>query len=69
MTYFLLNSWTIAMAVSLEEPLTALRLWKNFLWLSLSFFSGASVSVPLCINKQGDQPKCPCRNCATSGYL
>lgn len=47
-TYFLLNSWMIAMAVSLEEPLTALEVWrKNFLWLSLSFFSGASVSVLL----------------------
>ena len=36
------------MAVSLEEPMTALEVWrKNFLWLSLSFFSGASVSVLL----------------------
>lgn len=46
--YFLLNSWLMATAVSFEEPLTPLRVWRqNFLWLSLSFLSGASVSILL----------------------
>jgi putative nucleotidyltransferase with HDIG domain len=46
--YFLLNSWLMATAVSFEEPSSPLAIWrKNFLWLSLSFFSGASVSILL----------------------
>ena len=47
-TYFLLNSWLMAAAVSFEEPASAVEIWRNnFLWLSLSFFSGASVSILL----------------------
>lgn len=46
--YFLLNSWLMATAVSFEEPASPLEIWRNnFLWLSLSFFSGASVSILL----------------------
>lgn len=46
--YFLLNSWLMATAVSFEEPLSPLEIWRhNFLWLCLSFFSGASVSILL----------------------
>ena len=46
--YFLLNSWLMATAVSFEERSSPLEIWKNnFLWLSLSFFSGASVSILL----------------------
>ncbi|HKY21622.1 MAG TPA: HD domain-containing phosphohydrolase [Vicinamibacterales bacterium] len=46
--YFLLNSWLMATAVSLEQTLTPLQVWRqNFLWLSLSFLSGASVSILL----------------------
>jgi putative nucleotidyltransferase with HDIG domain len=46
--YFLLNSWLMAAAVSFEESASALEIWRNnFLWLSLSFFSGASVSILL----------------------
>ena len=46
--YFLLNSWLMAAAVSFEESSTPLEIWRhNFLWLSLSFFSGASVSILL----------------------
>jgi putative nucleotidyltransferase with HDIG domain len=46
--YFLLNSWLMATAVSFDEPLTPLQVWRqNFLWLSLSFLSGASVSILL----------------------
>jgi putative nucleotidyltransferase with HDIG domain len=46
--YFLLNSWLMAAAVSFEEASSPLEIWRhNFLWLSLSFFSGASVSILL----------------------
>jgi putative nucleotidyltransferase with HDIG domain len=46
--YFLLNSWLMATVVGLEESLSPLKVWReNFLWLSLSFLSGASVSILL----------------------
>jgi putative nucleotidyltransferase with HDIG domain len=46
--YFLLNSWLIAFAVALEQRLSAFLVWRqNFLWLSLSYFSGASVAALL----------------------
>jgi putative nucleotidyltransferase with HDIG domain len=46
--YFLLNSWLMATAVSFEETLSPLQVWRqNFLWLSLTFLSGASVSILL----------------------
>ena len=46
--YFLLNSWLMATAVSFEEASSPLEIWRhNFLWLSLSFLSGASVSILL----------------------
>ena len=46
--YFLLNSWLIALAVGLEQKTSAFRVWRrNFLWLSLNYFSGASVAALL----------------------
>jgi putative nucleotidyltransferase with HDIG domain len=46
--YFLLNSWLMAIVVSFEKSLTPLQVWReNFLWLSLNFFSGASVAILL----------------------
>jgi putative nucleotidyltransferase with HDIG domain len=46
--YFLLNSWLMATAVSFSEQLNILDVWRrNFLWISLSFLSGASVSILL----------------------
>src|SRR5262245_14794765 len=46
--YFLLNSWLIAVAVALEQSSSAFRVWRrNFLWLSLNYFSGASVAALL----------------------
>jgi putative nucleotidyltransferase with HDIG domain len=46
--YFLLNSWLIAFAVAFEKHTSALLVWRqNFLWLSLNFFSGASVAALL----------------------
>jgi putative nucleotidyltransferase with HDIG domain len=45
--YFLLNSWSMATAVSEELP-SPLDIWRpNFLWVSLSFFSGVSASILL----------------------
>jgi diguanylate cyclase (GGDEF)-like protein/putative nucleotidyltransferase with HDIG domain len=46
--YFLLNSWLIAFAVALEQRGSAFVVWRrNFLWLSLNYFSGASVAALL----------------------
>lgn len=46
--YFLLNSWLIAVAVGLEQRISPLKVWRsNFLWLSLNYFSGASVAALL----------------------
>jgi len=46
--YFLLNSWLIAFAISLEKKSSAFKVWReNFVWLSLNFFSGASVAALL----------------------
>lgn len=47
-TYFLLNSWIITFAISLEKSLRPLTVWReNFLWLSLNYFGGASVAALL----------------------
>jgi diguanylate cyclase (GGDEF)-like protein/putative nucleotidyltransferase with HDIG domain len=44
--YFLLNTWLIAWAVAFEKRTSALRVWQNsFSWLSLNYFSGASVAA------------------------
>jgi putative nucleotidyltransferase with HDIG domain len=46
--YFVLNSWLIAAAVALEQRGSAFGVWRrNFLWLSLNYFSGASVAALL----------------------
>ena len=48
--YFGLNSWLIAIAVSFETRTQAYRIWReNFLWLSLNYFSGASVALLLVV--------------------
>jgi diguanylate cyclase (GGDEF)-like protein/putative nucleotidyltransferase with HDIG domain len=47
-TYFGLNSWLIAFAVAFEGRLSPYTVWReNFLWLSLNYFSGASVALLL----------------------
>lgn len=44
--YFLLNSWLVAIAVGLENRSSAYEVWsKNFVWLSVNYFSGASVAA------------------------
>jgi putative nucleotidyltransferase with HDIG domain len=46
--YFLLNSWLIAGAVGFEQRVSPFTIWReNFLWLSLNYFSGASVAALL----------------------
>jgi diguanylate cyclase (GGDEF)-like protein/putative nucleotidyltransferase with HDIG domain len=46
--YFLLNTWLIAWAVAFEKRASALHVWQNnFSWLSLNYFSGASVAALL----------------------
>src|SRR5262245_49275945 len=48
LTYFGLNSWLIAFAVAFEARLSPYKVWRqNFLWLSLNYFSGASVALLL----------------------
>ena len=46
--YFLLNSWLIAAAVGFEKHISTILVWRqNFMWLSLNFFSGASMAALL----------------------
>lgn len=46
--YFSLNSWLIAIAISLEKRLSPFRVWReNFALLSLNYFGGASVAALL----------------------
>lgn len=48
--YFLLNSWLIAIAISIERRFAPFKVWKeNFAWLSLNYFGGASVAALLVI--------------------
>ena len=55
--YFLLNRWLIALAVALEQRLSAFVVWrKNFMWLSLNYFSGASIAALLLPYLQGPAP-------------
>ena len=44
--YFLLNSSLVAIALGLETGQSPFRIWwKNFTWLSVNYFSGASVAA------------------------
>ena len=44
--YFLLNSWLVAIAVGLETRTSPYSIWtNNFIWLSVNYFSGASVAA------------------------
>ncbi len=54
--YFLLNSWLIAGAVGFEQRVSPFLIWRdNFLWLSLNYFSGASVAALLLPYLQDEQ--------------
>jgi putative nucleotidyltransferase with HDIG domain len=44
--YFLLNSWLVAIALGFDTRQSPLHIWrKNFTWLSVNYFSGASVAA------------------------
>src|SRR5262249_42745882 len=44
--FFLSNSWLVAIAVGLERKQSPARIWwNNFIWLSINYFSGASVAA------------------------
>jgi putative nucleotidyltransferase with HDIG domain len=46
LAHFLINSWLIALAVSFETGRAPFDIWQHdFLWLSLNYFGGASVSI------------------------
>jgi diguanylate cyclase (GGDEF)-like protein/putative nucleotidyltransferase with HDIG domain len=56
--YFLLNSFLVAWAVAFEKHVSAIAVWKdNFLWLSLNYFSGASVAALLLPYLQPEHPE------------
>ena len=44
--YFLLNSWLVAIVVGLHKRRSPVSVWRqSFLWLSLNYYSGASVAA------------------------
>ena len=44
--YFLLNSWLVAVALGFETGRSPAGIWsKNFTWLAVNYFSGASVAA------------------------
>jgi diguanylate cyclase (GGDEF)-like protein/putative nucleotidyltransferase with HDIG domain len=46
--YFLFNSWLVAIVVGFQSNRSAMAVWRNnFLWLSLNYYSGASVAALL----------------------
>jgi diguanylate cyclase (GGDEF)-like protein/putative nucleotidyltransferase with HDIG domain len=46
--YFLLNSWLVAFALGFETRRSPVQIWwRNFTWLSVNYFSGASVAALL----------------------
>ena len=48
--HFLINSWLIAFAVGFETKRRPFDIWRSeFLWLSLNYFGGASVSALLVV--------------------
>jgi putative nucleotidyltransferase with HDIG domain len=49
--YFLANSGLTALAVAAETGRSAWQLWRgHFLWLSINYFGGASISLLLALN-------------------
>jgi putative nucleotidyltransferase with HDIG domain len=47
-TYFILNSWLISIALSFERRISPYRIWRNsFVWLILNYIGGASVATLL----------------------
>ncbi len=49
-TYFAINSWLIALVIAFERRINPFDVWpSSFWWLSLNYFSGASVAVLLVV--------------------
>lgn len=45
LSYFLLNSWLVTVALALEQDKPPATIWRhNFLWLSVNYFGGGSVA-------------------------
>jgi putative nucleotidyltransferase with HDIG domain len=45
LTYFLLNSWLVSIALALQTQKHPYAIWRNnFLWLSVNYFGGGSVA-------------------------
>ncbi len=45
LSYFLLNSWLVTIALALQTRRAPFQLWRdNFLWLSVNYFGGGSVA-------------------------
>lgn len=45
LTYFLLNSWLVTIALALQTRKPPFAIWRdNFLWLSVNYFGGGSVA-------------------------
>jgi diguanylate cyclase (GGDEF)-like protein/putative nucleotidyltransferase with HDIG domain len=58
LVYFLLNSLLVAVAVAFEKRIPTFVVWRqNFLWLSLNYFSGASVAALLLPYLQPEKPE------------
>ena len=58
LVYFLLNTILVALAVGAEKRISAYDVWRNnFLWLSLNYFSGASVAALLLPYLQPEKPE------------
>ena len=46
--YFALNSWLVAYRIALQRKTSAFQIWRrDFIWLSLNYFCGASVAILL----------------------
>ena len=60
LTHFLINSWLITFAVAFETRRPAFAIWRSdFLWLSLNYFGGASVSALLAVQVGHADPTYP----------
>jgi putative nucleotidyltransferase with HDIG domain len=46
--YYVLNTWLISFAISLERRASPFQIWRNnFIWIALNYFGGASVAALL----------------------
>ena len=68
--YFLLNSALVAVALGLETGTSPLLIWwNNFIWLSVNYFSGASVAALIVSYTQRDRHQHIGNNPAAPGCL